>query len=432
VGSRYLLADGRSVLDASNVAAPLGHAHPALLASLRDAPAVPVLNDQTRWGPRERAASELVATAFAGEDWAGGVRFCVSGSEANDLALSLAQALTGRAAFATRPRSYHGGSGLARELTLQPHWQGAIAGPDGAHRSVPRTTTVRVLPEPAGSRIGVARVVAQQPVTPADLADVAAVIVDYSQGGVAHSGEYQDSLAGAARSAGALWIADEVSTGFGRTGAWFSFQHGKQRPDLVTLGKALGAGAAPAGAIVFSRRVAAAMDRARWQTHGTFRGHPVAIIALRTLLGVISRERLVDRVAALDQTMYVALLALAERHPSVLRIEGSGLHWTIELRPAPPGSLTSTAGAAATEALAAGALISTAGAENLLILAPPLIVTDAELAELSQALDRALNVADATYNTTAVGPSAQPAQALAAKPIQSSGLSEPAHPRPRK
>src|SRR5580765_5958665 len=96
-GVRFVLADGRRVIDASNTGGPLGHAHPALVEAVRRAASAPVINEGWPWQEREDAAEELLEIAF--EDharWAGSVRFCLSGSEANDLALSLSQAITGR------------------------------------------------------------------------------------------------------------------------------------------------------------------------------------------------------------------------------------------------------------------------------------------------------------------------------------------------
>src|SRR5262249_939512 len=124
------LAGGRRVIDASNTAAPLGHAHPEIVEAIRRAANAPALNEGVGWLDRNRAADDLIHIAFEDEDWVGAVRFFSSASEANDVALALCQALTGRAAIATRERAYHGGTGLSRELTVQPHWHGGLSSPD--------------------------------------------------------------------------------------------------------------------------------------------------------------------------------------------------------------------------------------------------------------------------------------------------------------
>ena len=150
-GAWFRLADGREVIDASNTAAPLGHCHPEVMEAIRRAATAPVLNEGWQWAERDEAAEDLVGIAFAGEDWVGAVRFFISASEANDAALALCQALTGRAPLATRERAYHGGAGLARELTVQPHWHGGPSSAQGV-AAPPRPAPVPELPAPRGAR----------------------------------------------------------------------------------------------------------------------------------------------------------------------------------------------------------------------------------------------------------------------------------------
>ena len=129
-GIHFVLDDGRRVIDGSDTGAALGHAHPDIVAAIRAAADAPIVNDGWYYRDREEAISELAAIAFPDDtDLVGAVRFCMSGSEANDLALSLCQALTGRKILVTRERAYHGGSGLARDVTVQPQWHGASPAP---------------------------------------------------------------------------------------------------------------------------------------------------------------------------------------------------------------------------------------------------------------------------------------------------------------
>ncbi len=279
------LSDGRRVLDASNTAAPLGHRHPEIVEAVRNAASAPALNEGWGWPDRERAAEDLVRIAFGDAEWVGAVRFFISASEANDVALALAQALTKHSDLATRERAYHGGTGLAREMTIQPQWHGGLSSATGGVRPAPRLVDVHALPAPSSARI-----TGQPDPTAGDewmekaregLAKSAAVIIDYSQGGIYHSPRYQDRVAEMAREAGALWIADETVTGFGRVGGWFQFEEGESRPDMVTMGKSLAAGGAAAGALVMSRHLVDQLEGSTWQTYSTYRGHPVAVAAVR-------------------------------------------------------------------------------------------------------------------------------------------------------
>jgi 4-aminobutyrate aminotransferase-like enzyme len=402
-GAWFMLADGREVIDASNTAAPLGHGHPKIAEAVRSAAGAPVINEGWHWADREQAAEDLLAIAFDGEDWAGAVRFFVSASEANDAALALCQALTGRAALATRERAYHGGTGLARELTVQPQWHGGLSAVSGGVLAPPRLATVHELPAPSGSRItGQPDPTAGQGWIPRArtlLADSAAVLLDYSQGGIYHTPAFQDQVGDLAAETGTLWIADETVTGFGRVGGWFQFQHARSRPDIVTMGKCLSAGGAAAGAVVLSRDLLTRLEGTSWQSYSTYRAHPVAMAAIRAHLRVSSREGLYQRARELDKHMLRLLSGVAAQHPSVARIDGRGLHWTVELhgphwRDWRGEDADPLASRVAARALQAGALIATSGEQTSLFLAPPLIVTAAELNKIVDALHEGLHVAD--------------------------------------
>ncbi|MBS1877944.1 MAG: aminotransferase class III-fold pyridoxal phosphate-dependent enzyme [Actinobacteria bacterium] len=404
-GVFFVLKDGRRVIDGSNTGASLGHRHPDMVAAVKAAAEEPVVNDGWYWPGREAAIDELIETAFGGDaTLVGAVRFALSGGEANDLALSLAQALTGRAPLVTRERAYHGINGLAREMTVQPHWHGGLSSTDGGVRPAARLADVRQLPMPRGARIKGAEEdlpAHELRATAVELMkDSAAVIVDYTQGGIYHSPEFQDTVADAARETGTLWIADEVVTGFGRTGSWFGFEGGERRPDIITLGKPLAGGAAPAGAVLLSQRVAEMLDHERWQTFSTFRGHPVMIAAMRAHLKVHARDDLVGHIRELDAVFAAGLAEIAERHPSVTRVDGRGAHWTVELEgPDWRGWRADVAEAplasrVANRALDAGALIGTSGEQTSLFLAPPFIVEEPEVRQLLDALDQGLALAD--------------------------------------
>lgn len=119
---------------------------------------------------------------------------------------------------------------------MQPQWHGGLSSARGDWRPVPRLADVRRLPPPSCGVHSPCAPDARCGCLPADLADTladaAAVIIDYSQGGVYPAPAYQDQLAGAARAAGVLWIADEAVTGLGHQGRWLTLQRGESRPDM--------------------------------------------------------------------------------------------------------------------------------------------------------------------------------------------------------
>src|SRR5690606_27219664 len=127
------------------------------------------------------------------------------------------------------------------------------------------------------------------------LAGAAAVILDYTQGGFYPSSLYQDRVAKAAKEAGALWIADEVVTGLGRTGGWMNSRRGETRPAMVTLGKPLTGGNTAGGAVVISAELRDELRTASWQTYSTFRGNPISVAAIEATVRAIDREGLPAR-----------------------------------------------------------------------------------------------------------------------------------------
>ncbi|GAA1733770.1 aminotransferase class III-fold pyridoxal phosphate-dependent enzyme [Aeromicrobium alkaliterrae] len=397
-------ADGTRVLDASNTGGPLGHAHPLMVEALHEAASFPVANESRDWAEREEVAAHLVDIVDAGEGWVGGVRFGLSGSEVNDIALSLAQAATGRAPLVARERAYHGLVGLSRDVTVQPQWHGGLSNLDGDVLPPQTRADVRVVAGPDGTRWS--RTPADRPngLLPGELQravdGAAAVIVDYTQGGRYYDPAYQDAVADAASEAGAWWIADEVVTGLGRCGRAMAFHGSSSRPDVVTLGKPLAGGASAAGAVVLSRRITDLLEDAKWQNYSTFRAHPVTVHAIGAHLAALEKEQLVERAAAAGDRLGAQLVELAKAHPSVVRVAGEGLHWTVELDGPDWKTWDSTldtseiSDVVVGEALGHGVAISTSDEPSSLFLAPALIIENEELDMIVDALDAGLTRAD--------------------------------------
>lgn len=407
-GVRFVLSDGRDVIDATNSPAALGHRHPRIVEAIRSSVLEsPVIDEGWAWPEREKTAEDLLKIAFAGEEhWLGAVRFLLSGSEANDAALSLAQALTGRTALVTRERAYHGMVGLARDVTLQPQWHGGLSSAESGIRPVPTSTEVRELPFPAGEMgngVDLSDDEAEEILRPALhlFDDAAAVIIDYSQGGRYPAPAYQDAVARHARDRGVLWIADEVVTGFGKQGRWFNFQRGRERPDMVTMGKAFGGGLVAAGGLILSNDVLRRIGDASWKNYSALRAQPITVAAIREFIHVVHDEGLVERVDALHPSMVAGMNKLRARHPSLGRIDGRGLHWTLELQGYDWRDWHGDSGAVpladevAAAALEAGVLIATSGEGGSLLLSLPQIIEMEDIESVFAALDRALEVSDA-------------------------------------
>lgn len=405
-GAYLVLADGRRVVDGSSTPAGLGHRHPRILEAIsRTLASSPTLDEGFSTPVRESAAEELVGTMFAGEDWVGAVRFALTGSEANDLALSLSQALTGRDSFTTRERAYHGMVGLARDITVQPQWHGGLTSPTSGVRPLPRSSNVTALPFPKGtfgSGMDLTIAEAEQTLAGSDsaLSTSAAVIVDYTQGGRYSAPAYQDVLARKARGAGSLWIADEVITGFGKGGRWLNFQRGEERPDMVTLGKSMGCGVVAAAAVVLSKDVVDQIGDARWANYSSMRSTDLAAATAREYVRIVEEDQLVARADTLHHVIEAGMRSLAAAHPSVSRIDGRGLHWWIEVGESDwqnwlgDGRDVTLASHVAAAVLEAGAMVATSGEPNVILMTLPMIIGDHELDVMLSALDHGLEVAD--------------------------------------
>lgn len=216
--------------------------------------------------------------------------------------------------------------------------------------------------------------------------------------------DYLDELARIARSAGALWIHDEIVTAPARVGRWFAFQYGSERPDIVTLGKGVTGGAAPGAAIILSHRVLQMLADQRWQSVATLWGHPLALAAINATIATIEEEGLVERAAAAGSRLGIGLKELERRHAVVERFTGKGLVWSLVLRGPNrfsdsewrgDGGETTPSDVFVTAALERGVLVSSYGALGAWI-GPPLIITDTHLDQLVEAFDHALSIVESS------------------------------------
>jgi adenosylmethionine-8-amino-7-oxononanoate aminotransferase len=200
---------------------------------------------------------------------------------------------------------------------------------------------------------------------------------------------------------GVLLIADEVMTGFGRTGRFFATEWGGALPDLVTCGKGMSGGYAPVGAVLASERIVKVLAEAGGFTHGfTFSHNPVTAAACRATLDILEREALVERAAAMGELLG-RLLAPLRARPHVGDVRGRGLLWGVELcadkasgRPFPRSERRAESLAAS--AFEAGLVVypSSGCADgtngDVVMLAPPFVVTEEQLGEMAGLLERAL------------------------------------------
>jgi len=383
-------AGGRRYLDAYNNVPVVGHAHPRVVDAIARQAAT--LNTNTRYLHEHvvELAERLVATMPDGLDT---VLFVNSGSEANDLAWRLATTVTGADAGIATSWSYHGVTDAVADFSTS-EW------PRGEQpvrvEAYPAPDTYRGRYADASDPASVGRAEISEAV--ARMAErsrrPAAIFVDStftSDGIFVPEPAVVGEIVAAAHDAGALFIADEVQSGYGRTGELWGFTRWAVTPDIVTLGKPMGNGH-PIAAVITRAEI---VDRFGAQTtfFSTFGGNPVACAAALAVLDVLEDEHLVANAATVGESLRSLLRALAERHEAIGDVRGRGLMTGIELvhdraTREPAGELAARVKDAMAER---GVLIGTTGRHgNVLKIRPPLCITGDEARLIVTAIDEVL------------------------------------------
>jgi acetylornithine aminotransferase len=362
IGATVWDVDGREYTDLLGGIATtiLGHAHPRVVEAITvQAGKLGHVSNLAMHEPGLLLAERLLE--LAGRP--GRVFFCNSGAEANEAAFKISR-LTGRPEVITAEGSFHGRTMGALALTGQPGKADAFAPLPGGVRYVPYGD-VAALTGVVGERTAM---VLLEPML--------------GEGGVlpAPAG-YLAAAAGTAADAGALFALDEVQTGIGRTGHWFAHQADGLQPDVITLAKALGGGLPIGATLAFGE----AADLMTAGSHGsTFGGNPIAAAAALAVLDTIRDDGLLERAKELEHRFTTAIEGLG--HPGISGVRGRGALLGVVLT-------ADVAGALEAQLRAAG-FLTNAVAPGVLRLAPPLVLTDAQLdafvAALPAALDSAL------------------------------------------
>jgi adenosylmethionine-8-amino-7-oxononanoate aminotransferase len=413
-GARIFDEAGLDYIDASSgpLAVTLGHGHPKILAALtaQFAAVDYVHRSQFRNAAAERLASRLTERLGGGLDY---VMFVSSGSEANELAMKFAhlywaaQGQPDKHRFVSSSVSYHGNTAGALGASGQPRYAAPYRPLVRAGETIAAPQVFR-LPVPAGSTAAAECITRlQKDFAGLDLRRTAAVLLE----GVGGSGSgvvvpppgFLEELRRLCDAHDVLWICDEVMSGFGRTGAWFAFQHSGGVPDIVTFAKGAGGGALPLGGAALSARV---WDQVRAVYPAMTAGHTFSNAALACAAGLatieaIEEEHLITRVAARGARLGGELSALREQFPFVGDVRGRGYLWGLEFvadpaTQAPPDPALDVT-ARAVEAAAASRLIVyparfcvDGSRGDAVLIGPPLTATDEEIGELLTRLQAAL------------------------------------------
>jgi taurine--2-oxoglutarate transaminase len=337
------------------------------------------------------------------------VLFTLGGADANENAVKLARGFTGRFKVLTRYRSYHGATAGAMALTGDPRrvaWEPGLM-PGVVHFLDPyryRSTFHRTNPEISEEEFcqdylnHLEEIIRYE--GPETIAAILIESVTGTNGIIIPPDGYIQGVRELCDRHGILMIADEVMSGFGRTGKWFAVDNWGVVPDLMTMAKGLTSAYAPLGAVAMKPRIAAAFDENAFESGLTYTSHPVSLAAAIANIQVMKDDGIVENAAAMGSVLHKLLADLGETHPSVGDVRNIGLFGIIELvrdrktkEPMAPWNSSSPEMVAFRKYCSDHGLYVYTHWHTALII-PPLIITEAQLKEGIAILDKALDITD--------------------------------------
>ena len=396
----WLHAGERRILDFSSglINVNLGHGHPKVVRAIQEQ-AERVCYVTPSFGEESRATLARQLAELAPGDLTKTL-FTTGGSEANEHALRIARMYTGRHKILTQWRSFHGQTqgamtlgGDNRRWANEPGITGVVhflnADP---YRSLFGDDAQKALAH-------VEEVIWYE--GPDHIAAIFLEPIVGTSGLIVPPDGFLQGLRQLCDRYGILLILDEVMTGFGRTGKWFASEHWGVVPDVMTFAKGVNSGYVPLGGLIVDEPIAKHFeDHVLWAGL-TYAGHPLACAAGVATIEAYREEGLIERAARMGDKLLAELRRLASRHPSVGDVRGKGLFAGIELVKDRRTKEMLERWNAPTMPLANALRTALMQRDvyvfcrwNMLFVAPPLVVTDDELATGVGAIDEVLAIAD--------------------------------------
>jgi len=398
-GSYFWDFDGNKYLDFSSqlVFTNIGHQHPKVIKAIQEQAGVyTTVAPQHANEARGEAAKRITARAGAHHNK---VFFTNGGADGIENAIRLVRLHTNRHKVLSFYRSYHGNTGAAIASTGDPRrWPNEYAyghvhffGPylyrsafwaqneeEECKRALEHLEQVIIFEGP--NTIGAILIESV-----VGTAGVLVPPVGYLEGVRALCDKY-----------GIKWIADEVMSGFGRTGKWFAYQHSTAEPDLIVFAKGVNSGYVPLGGVIISDEIAATFNDRVFPGGLTYSGHPLATAAAVATLDVMADEKIVENAATMGENVIKPLLQeLMAKHKVIGEVRGKGVFWALDLvtdratrAPLAPYGASSPA---MNELVAACKKLGLFPFNNYnrMHICPPCNITEAELREGFAILDQA-------------------------------------------
>ncbi|HWY45429.1 MAG TPA: aminotransferase class III-fold pyridoxal phosphate-dependent enzyme [Candidatus Sulfotelmatobacter sp.] len=407
-GCYFIDASGKRYLDFSSqlMCVNLGHKNPAVIRAIEEqARTLPYIAPSYASDARAKLSNLLLDVLPKGLEK---FFFTTSGTDANEAAFKIARMYTGKTKIIARYRSYHGSTTASIAATGDPRrWamepagkaQGFIFAPEVNCYDCPIKHTY------PSCGIACADYVEHMIVNECNVAAVVVEPVTGTNGVLIPPAEYFPKLRKICDAHGVLLIADEVMTGWGRTGEWFAMNHWNVQPDILVTAKGITSAYVPLGLCATTAKIAAHFDD-HYFAHGhTYEAHPMTLAPAVATIHEMQRLGLVERANKIGAYLGEKLKALPARHPSIGDVRGIGLFWAVELvknkeTKQPLNTMRDkvegkplVVDQVAAEAMKRGVALQ--AWVSHFVIAPPLIIEESEVDAGVAALDAALSIADA-------------------------------------
>ncbi|WP_370890311.1 aspartate aminotransferase family protein [Janibacter sp. GXQ6167] len=407
-GVRFTDVDGNEYLDFSSqlVNVNIGYQHPKLIAAIQEqAGRMATLAPGFAYDMRSEAARMLAERAPGDLN---SVFFTNGGAEANENAIRMARLHTGRHKILSAYRSYHGATAGAIALTGDPRRWASEPGMPGIvrywgpylYRSAFHATTEAEECERALAHL-------RDVITVEGPGTIAAIILETivgTNGILMPPDGYLAGVRALCDEFGIMMIADEVMAGFARAGEWFAVDKWGVVPDLISFAKGVNSGYVPLGGVIVSQAIRDTFEDRPYPGGLTYQGHPLACASAVASMRIFEEEGVVEHARRLgEEVIGPELAALAERHPSVGEVRGTGVFWALELvkdrQTREPLVPFNASGDAAAPMLEFAGACKKAGLWpfvhfNRTHVVPPCVISPEEVREGIAILDEALSVAD--------------------------------------
>jgi len=398
-GVYFWTPEGKRFLDFNSqlMSVNIGHGDPRVIEAIsRQAATLTYANPFMATEVRARLGAKLAQLTPGDIDV---FFFTNGGAEANENAIKIARAFTGRHKILARYRSYHGATAGAMSLTGDPRRWAAEPGIPGVIRVFdPYHGIERGWDSAEQALANLAEVIQLE--GPQTIAAFILEPITGTNGILLPPDGYLEGVREICSQHGIVMIADEVMSGFGRTGKWFAVDHWNVVPDLMTMAKGLTSSYLPLGAVGMRQHIAHAFQNQVFYGGLTYNSHPMGCAAALATIRVYEEDGLIENARQMGVVMKQLLSDLQARHPSVGEVRSIGLFGVVELvrsrrtrQPMAPFNATSD------EMIALGRFFREQGLYtflrwNTFFTNPPLCITEEQLREGFVVLDRGLEITD--------------------------------------